>query len=132
MAPTVIQRSSSLEFSSRRVMAWGSSKTRTAVSNRTSCLRRFWRFLVFVLCKSHGSARNLAYLLGRAMSIYLYVHREPVPQVALFYPGLLTFRDRSSGVEVFPLPLPSSFGFVFTLLSFQFLFSNFYFLISSF
>src|SRR6267378_5379184 len=43
--------------------------------------------LVFVPCKSHGSARNLAYLLGRAMSIYLYVHREPVPQVALFYPA---------------------------------------------
>ena len=81
--------------------------------------------LVFVPCKSRGSARNLAYLLGRAMSIYLYVHREPVPQVALFYPGLLTLRDRSSGVEVFPLPLPSSFEFVFTLLSFQFLFSNF-------
>ena len=37
--------------------------------------------LVFVPCKSHGSARNLAYLLGRAMSIYLYVHREPDPRL---------------------------------------------------
>ena len=31
---------------SRCVMAYGSSKTRTAVSKRTSCLRRFGRFLV--------------------------------------------------------------------------------------
>ena len=45
MAPTVIQRSSSSKVRSRCVMAYGSSKTRTAVSKRTSCLRRFSRFL---------------------------------------------------------------------------------------
>ena len=44
-APSVIQRSSSSKAGSRCVRAKGSSKTRTAVSKRTACLRRFWRFL---------------------------------------------------------------------------------------
>ena len=45
MAPTVTQRSSSSKVESGCVMAKGSSKTRAAVSKRTSCLRRFCRLL---------------------------------------------------------------------------------------
>src|SRR6267378_8713935 len=88
--------------------------------------------LVFVPCKSHGSRQKFSILIGTSyVNIFVRTSRAGTPGCA-FLPGLLTFRDRSSGVEVFPLPLPSSFEFVLTLLSFQFLFSNFLFLISSF
>lgn len=51
IAPTVIHRSSSSKVKSRCVIAYGSSKTRIAVSKRTWCLRRFCRFF----CSSHSN-----------------------------------------------------------------------------
>src|SRR5258707_8791343 len=66
MAPTVIQRSSSSKVMSRRVIAQGSSKTRTAVSNRTSCLRRFWRFLFSSQVNRIAAGDTLAYQVRSA------------------------------------------------------------------
>ena len=73
MAPTVLQRSSSSELSSRCERARGSSKTRTAVSKRTSCLRRFWRFLCSSQVKRMARRDQTVYPSRAEMSIYLYV-----------------------------------------------------------
>jgi hypothetical protein len=57
-APSVIHRSSSSDDWSRWVKAWGSSKTRAAVSKRTSCLCRFCRFLLSSHSKYKGAIRH--------------------------------------------------------------------------